>query len=320
MASGSRVRGPSLDGLEEDRTKRRKCELDLDTLDCPICMESFEAPIYQCYNGHPTCSKCLEKLANKVCPSCSLPIGTNRCVILEKLVDSLQLQCKYFVHGCKEMLPYMKEKRGCHETECKYRPLHCPVRGCTVDVPQSGLPEHFVHKHNAEIVYYEHNDEDDPDDEMKNVFTISINDSAYDRSRSQYIIVKVPKELDDDRDPEETEEDDTDEVLNEEVFLIHHQFNEKLCRYSFSLTAFGAHVHKYQLSVNSEGEEPTPWRANRTFKTNHFVVGPVYDNQKDKFLLNRLVRRGDCLFVPKLSPLRKPDNAKFEVRFQINRL
>lgn len=270
--------------------------------------------MFQCGNGHTACAGCCKKLTTKKCPSCLLPIGTNRCIILEKIIESLQIQCKYFVHGCKKMLPYIKRNRGDHEDVCKYRPFQCPVVGCNREVPKSGLPNHFLNNHNGEIVYYEKPDEEDPADEMKNSFTISTDDVAYDRHRSQYVIVQVCGGSEDSEEQESDEQDSEDQL-----FLVHHQYHERQCRYSFSLTAFGTYIFEYRLSVDFDREPPRPGIYRRTFKSNHSIEGPVHDNQTDKGFLNAVVRQGDCLFVPKV-PTSQKDGLKFEVQFQITSL
>ncbi|KAH7845541.1 hypothetical protein Vadar_003322 [Vaccinium darrowii] len=64
---------------------------DPDVLDCPICLEHLISPVFQCNNGHVACSSCCIKLGNK-CPSCSMPIGYNRCRAIEKRYLILQEQ------------------------------------------------------------------------------------------------------------------------------------------------------------------------------------------------------------------------------------
>ena len=43
---------------------------------CPICFEemSSNTKIAQCHNGHLVCWSCKEKMNNKDCPSCGLPM------------------------------------------------------------------------------------------------------------------------------------------------------------------------------------------------------------------------------------------------------
>jgi hypothetical protein len=267
--------------------------------------------VRQCQNGHTACGGCCKKLTRGLCPSCSLPIGANRCIVVEKIIESLQVHCKYAAFGCKNMMQYAKHKRHEHEVTCKFRPYQCPVLGCSLEVPKSGVSDHFRSIHDGETVYYENPDDDDPPDEMKNSFTVSTDDVAYDRSHSQYVIVLVSKDLDSELDQDSGDPDS--EELEEELFLVHHQFHERHCRYSFSLTSFGACFSDYRLSVNCDRAGRS---ARRAFKGNHTIEGPVYDNQRDKALLGKIVRQGDCLFVPMLSASQK-DSSKFEVEFQI---
>ncbi|PQQ07984.1 putative E3 ubiquitin-protein ligase SINA-like 6 [Prunus yedoensis var. nudiflora] len=75
---------------------------DPEVLDCLICYEPLTIPVFQCENGHIACSSCCTKSKNK-CPSCSMPIGYNRCRAIEKILESIRISCQNIKHGCKEM-------------------------------------------------------------------------------------------------------------------------------------------------------------------------------------------------------------------------
>ncbi|CAL9223892.1 unnamed protein product [Arabidopsis halleri] len=89
MASTSSFVNGSSSHIHLQRTDDRKCSgrLDLYILDCPVCCEPLTIPVFQCDNGHLACSSCCPKLSNK-CPACSLPIGNNRCVAMERVLES----------------------------------------------------------------------------------------------------------------------------------------------------------------------------------------------------------------------------------------
>jgi len=59
-------------------------------LDCPVCFETAETPIYQCTGGHLICKKCLPSL--KICPECraEYPKTPFRNRMAEKMVVEVQ--------------------------------------------------------------------------------------------------------------------------------------------------------------------------------------------------------------------------------------
>lgn len=108
---------------------------------------------------------------------------------------------------------------------------------------------HFQKNHNGALVLVEQQ----PDDERKVSFTIETDNGVYDRCYSQYVIVQVSRA--------QVSED-------EGRFLVHQQFHEKFCRYSFSCTSLGKlDMSKwYRLSVGRGRLEVS--------KVNHTIEGP----------------------------------------------
>uniref|UniRef100_A0A2P2JA74 RING-type E3 ubiquitin transferase n=1 Tax=Rhizophora mucronata TaxID=61149 RepID=A0A2P2JA74_RHIMU len=117
---------------------------DPEVLDCPICYEPLTIPVFQCDNGHIACSPCCSKLLQK-CPSCSLPIGYNRCRAMEKVLESVKIPCQNMKYGCKEIIGYGK-KYG-HEETCHYVPCSCPQSGCSFIGSSNQVYEHYGTKH-----------------------------------------------------------------------------------------------------------------------------------------------------------------------------
>ncbi|KAG0619562.1 hypothetical protein M758_4G148100 [Ceratodon purpureus] len=139
-------------------TTWKKYGVDLDTLECPICSEMFSPPVFQCENGHTACAACCKKIV-KGCPSCSQPIGRIRCIAIEKVIESLQRECKHARHGCKTMLK--NNERDEHEILCEYLPMECPLQvkyGWAVDPCEAyegfkyTFPMHLEEKHFVRIV------------------------------------------------------------------------------------------------------------------------------------------------------------------------
>ncbi|KAG8373767.1 hypothetical protein BUALT_Bualt11G0059400 [Buddleja alternifolia] len=119
---------------------------DPDVLDCPICLEPLSSPVYQCENGHIACASCCTKMRNK-CASCCWPIGYNRCRAIEKVLESIQISCRYKHHGCKESLNYSKKLD--HEKTCIFTPCSCPNLGCNYVGPSLCLYTHFALQHST---------------------------------------------------------------------------------------------------------------------------------------------------------------------------
>ncbi|KAI7742270.1 hypothetical protein M8C21_002458 [Ambrosia artemisiifolia] len=93
-------------------------------------------PIHQCHNGHTICSTCKTRVHNR-CPTCRQELGDIRCLVLEKVAESLEFPCKYSSLGCPGIFPYYNKLK--HETICSFRPYSCPYAGseCSVvgDIP-----------------------------------------------------------------------------------------------------------------------------------------------------------------------------------------
>ncbi|KAL5718869.1 RING-type E3 ubiquitin transferase [Ranunculus cassubicifolius] len=117
---------------------------DTEVLDCSICMEPLSPPVFQCENGHIACSTCCTKLANK-CPSCSWPIGYNRCLAIEKVIESVKVSCCYKTYGCPDTFSYSQKLT--HEEQCTHAPCTCPISDCTFCGSSKQLSLHFSTKH-----------------------------------------------------------------------------------------------------------------------------------------------------------------------------
>uniref|UniRef100_A0A0E0FFL4 RING-type E3 ubiquitin transferase n=1 Tax=Oryza nivara TaxID=4536 RepID=A0A0E0FFL4_ORYNI len=124
----------------------------MDVLDCPVCFEPFKPPIFQCSVGHFICSSCCNKL-NK-CPGCSRTTF-ERCLGMERIVESAVVPCTYVEHGCTNKVTYFNKKS--HEQACSYEPCFCPDSSCSFSGTVATLWEHFTTQHkwlSTEFKYY----------------------------------------------------------------------------------------------------------------------------------------------------------------------
>ncbi|KAK9109499.1 hypothetical protein Sjap_017559 [Stephania japonica] len=116
-------------------------------LDCNICLNPLSPPIFQCQDGHIACNMCCHKNSYK-CSRCAHPIGTIRCLIIEKLVETIKLPCRYSQLGCKEMPSYCQ--KSTHEKNCIHSPCHCPFSQCKFVGSSKQLSQHFKDNHSSE--------------------------------------------------------------------------------------------------------------------------------------------------------------------------
>ncbi|XP_031127079.1 E3 ubiquitin-protein ligase SINAT2-like isoform X1 [Ipomoea triloba] len=118
-------------------------------LECPVCRNSMLPPIFQCPNGHTLCASC--NGAQENCPTCESELGDIRCLVLEKVAESLDLPCRYQSAGCHDIFPYYRKLK--HEKHCRFRPYKCPYAGseCCVTGDIPALVNHLREDHKVDM-------------------------------------------------------------------------------------------------------------------------------------------------------------------------
>merc|ERR1712032_1057395 len=125
-----------------------KIEIELDAFDCSICQEAMIMKIFQCPSGHSVCEDCYGRLREpgktKSCPQCKAKYPTHpiRNLSMESLVAQCPLPCR---NGCGFRGKPSELQQ--HATECKMRPLPCPVKGCHHKCPAQRMREHVEAEH-----------------------------------------------------------------------------------------------------------------------------------------------------------------------------
>ncbi|PIA32959.1 hypothetical protein AQUCO_04200001v1 [Aquilegia coerulea] len=114
----------------------------------------YTNPDSMCENGHIACSPCCTKLGNK-CPSCSWPIGYNRCLAIEKVIESIKVSCEYKPYGCGETFSY--RQKNTHEEKCIYAPCVCPISDCSFRGSTKQRSLHFSSKHWSSARRFQYN-------------------------------------------------------------------------------------------------------------------------------------------------------------------
>ncbi|CAG9314051.1 unnamed protein product [Blepharisma stoltei] len=114
-------------------SKRKRSEASRDIMNkltCPICVDYFSKPTYQCSKGHSICAGCYQNLSrlNPICPLCRIryPPTPIRNFLLESMLETYPSSCKYAKDGCKETLNL--SNRHDHEKSCPFdKEVNCPV-------------------------------------------------------------------------------------------------------------------------------------------------------------------------------------------------
>lgn len=129
--------------------KAAKPSMELELLECGVCMERMEPPIFQCREGHTLCCSCRQRLSS--CPTCRSPELNIRCRALELLTQCLtDVPCRFADFGCPYTMKYSEVLQ--HETRCLRRPLAClhADSGCAFEASPQHLAEHLLQQHGYE--------------------------------------------------------------------------------------------------------------------------------------------------------------------------
>ncbi|KAF7020461.1 hypothetical protein CFC21_033553 [Triticum aestivum] len=119
--------------------------MGMDALDCPVCFHPLRPPIYQCSVGHFICSSCRPKLGRNKCHLCSAETTFQRCLGMERLMESVKVPCSNAKYGCVEKLTYYQKDE--HEKECPNAPCFCPESSCSFAGATDALLDHFSSQH-----------------------------------------------------------------------------------------------------------------------------------------------------------------------------
>lgn len=123
-------------------TKTDGVRMAMGPLDCPVCYEPLEPPIYQCGVGHLVCKSCCKRL--KKCPLCTRT-AFERCFGMERVVETVEVPCCFAKNGCTKKITYFNKKK--HEKACRYGPCFCPEPGCGFTGPAVALANHLITRH-----------------------------------------------------------------------------------------------------------------------------------------------------------------------------
>ncbi|XP_072940744.1 uncharacterized protein [Epargyreus clarus] len=115
-------------------------------LECPVCLEWMEPPMWQCRRGHLVCGRCRARLAS--CPVCRTGFSTVRNRAMEGVAELLRYPCR---HGCGREARL--RRRAAHEASCAARRYRCPATACAdrAPLPFDDLSRHIQRNHSAMV-------------------------------------------------------------------------------------------------------------------------------------------------------------------------
>ncbi|KQK02483.2 putative E3 ubiquitin-protein ligase SINA-like 6 [Brachypodium distachyon] len=143
--SYSRKRTAEAQQEGEHSAKRLNVTVGMETLDCPICYNPLEPPIFQCSVGHFICSSCRGKQLDKKCPSCCIKTSFKRYFGMEHVVQSATVPCSNAKYGCAVKVAYYHKEE--HEKACPNTPCFCPESGCGFAGTTMALLDHLTNQH-----------------------------------------------------------------------------------------------------------------------------------------------------------------------------
>lgn len=103
----------SISGKKSEPTNPLNEKL-LSDLECPVCFQYMNFPIYMCDSGHSICKVCKDKLTN--CPTCTQQLRDSRNYTLEKISEHVLYPCKFKQDGCNFMANF--QDLSIHEHSC----------------------------------------------------------------------------------------------------------------------------------------------------------------------------------------------------------
>uniref|UniRef100_A0A8R7PMZ2 SIAH-type domain-containing protein n=1 Tax=Triticum urartu TaxID=4572 RepID=A0A8R7PMZ2_TRIUA len=95
-----------------------------------------------CSVGHFICSSCRPKLVRNKCHLCSAETTFQRCLGMERLMESVAVPCSNAKYGRTEKLTYYQKDE--HEKACPNTPCFCPGSSCSFAGATDALLDHSL--------------------------------------------------------------------------------------------------------------------------------------------------------------------------------
>ena len=128
--------------IQQFKIKKEIFDQAASRLACSDCKAvPKDVPIFQTGQGHVLCSTCK--------PNSKLT-GIFRNFVLEDLLKSLPISCKYQKNECRVVLQD-REHLSYHEEDCDFREVLCSYYFCKKRIPANQFKNHFLEKHKTDL-------------------------------------------------------------------------------------------------------------------------------------------------------------------------
>lgn len=133
------------------KANKKAAAVAIDLPECPVCMETMSAPIYQCQSGHSLCNSCTQNLLPPMCPICRQNLTQMRNWQLEEIVSKAKVSCPNKSSGCVYTMVSMDLEE--HLKECIFREMECPLGvvfgKCSWTGRLKEIMDHFKERHGS---------------------------------------------------------------------------------------------------------------------------------------------------------------------------
>lgn len=131
------------------KANKKVSAIAMDLPECPVCMETMTAPIFQCQSGHSLCNNCTQSLVPPVCPICRQAMTQMRNWQLEDIVHKAKVPCPNKSFGC--VYTMINADVEDHLKECIFREMECPLGAvfgkCSWRGKVKEMMDHFKERH-----------------------------------------------------------------------------------------------------------------------------------------------------------------------------
>ncbi|CAB3253623.1 unnamed protein product [Arctia plantaginis] len=131
------------------KANRKAATVAVELPECPVCMETMSAPIFQCQSGHSLCNSCTQNLMPPMCPICRQPLTQMRNWQLEDIIAKAKVPCANKAAGC--VYTMVSRDMEEHLKECIFREMDCPFGvafgKCSWSGKLKDMMEHFKERH-----------------------------------------------------------------------------------------------------------------------------------------------------------------------------
>ncbi|KAJ8728025.1 hypothetical protein PYW08_016410 [Mythimna loreyi] len=133
------------------KANKKASAIAIDLPECPVCLVTMCAPIFQCQSGHSLCNSCTQNLMPPICPICRQNLTQMRNWQLEEIIAKAKVPCPNKSSGCVYSMVSVEMEE--HLKECIFREMDCPLGvvfgKCSWTGKIKDMMEHFKERHAA---------------------------------------------------------------------------------------------------------------------------------------------------------------------------